>query len=71
MHIRVNDPTRVGELARFLRARDYLAFPNGDRGVEAVPLYSVSERADRVRLESHLARWLGRERDVEVRIHDS
>lgn len=71
MHIRVNDPTVVGELARFLRAREYLAFPNGEFGVEAVPIYSVSARADRVRLESHLARWLRHERDIEARVHDS
>ncbi len=56
MQVRLSDPARKRDLIRYLRARDYLAVDE-DGAVVAVPINSVSERADLLRLTRDLREW--------------
>jgi hypothetical protein len=58
MRIRIDDPPSARDLVRFLRRRDYLAVEESEGLVEAVPINSVSERADRVRTLRELSDWM-------------
>ena len=58
MRVRVSDPTLTRDLIRFLRRHDYLAIEEEEpEFIEAVPINSVSARADRNRLRRHLDEW--------------
>ena len=57
MRVRVSDPTLTRDLIRFLRRHEYLAVEEEPEFIEAVPINSVSARADRNRLRGHLDEW--------------
>ena len=64
MRIRLSDVRAARHLVRFLRDRDYLAVEHADGVVEAVPIQSVSEPADRERTLRDLDVWLSGQPDV-------
>jgi hypothetical protein len=57
MYLRLDDPSSTNALVRFLRQGDYLAVAHEPDLLEVVPLNPVSERGDRLRLNSTLASW--------------
>jgi hypothetical protein len=70
MRIRVSDPRKSRELVRFLRGREYLAVAHHDGPVEAVPINSISERADRVRMLRDLADWMAENPGLEATLEN-
>jgi hypothetical protein len=66
MKLQVHDQQAAENLVRFFRRRDYLAVHEPPGIVEAVPIQSVGERADRMRTLGDLAEWRAENPGVEA-----
>jgi hypothetical protein len=66
MRIRLNNPDTARDLVRFLRRRGYLAVAEPRAVVEAVPINTVSEQADRSRLLQDLSAWMAENPGLEA-----
>jgi hypothetical protein len=71
MLLRISDPRLPDDLVRFLRRHDYLAVKKERDTIEAVPINTVSERADRKRLRRDLSQWRAEHPGIEVEILES
>ncbi len=64
MRVHVNHPGSARALVRFYRTRGYLSVERSLGVVEAIPISSAGEAADRARLLADLDAWLADNPDV-------
>jgi hypothetical protein len=58
MRVRISDPSLAPDLAEFFRRNEFLAVQADDDTVDVLPISTVSERSDRLRIHRYAEAWL-------------
>jgi hypothetical protein len=58
MLVRISDPELAADLLAFFRRNAFLAAQEGRNTIDVLPINTVSERSDRLRIRRYLEAWL-------------
>lgn len=58
MRVRISDPSLATDLIEFFRRNAFLAVQETPDTIDVLPINTVSERADRLRIGRYLEAWL-------------